>query len=216
MASMGKITLGIADDHDYIRNSFIKFIRSCYAHEIEVILEATNGSDLLTRLQFCKPEIILMDIQMPIMGGMEATLRVRDLYPTIKVIAFTQFDSESNIIEMNQLGVKSFLDKSVGMDEIIKAIRIVKDKGMYLPEAVEKIWGNYLVKLAKTRGNVKLDGKEREMLTMICQGMSSAEIGNAMHKSPRTVDEHRSNLCKKFGVANKEQLIALVSRDKII
>jgi two-component system, NarL family, response regulator DegU len=216
MACMGKITLGIADDHAHARKSFVKFIRSCYAQEIEVILEATNGSDLLTRLQFCQPEIILMDIQMPVMGGMEATLRVRDLYPTIKVIAFTQFDSENNIIEMNQLGVKSFLDKSVGLDEIIKAIRIVKDKGMYLPESVEKIWGNYLARLAKTRGDVKLDDNEREMLTMICQGMSSAEIGNAMHKSPRTIDEHRSNLCKKFGVANKEQLIALVSRNKIV
>jgi DNA-binding NarL/FixJ family response regulator len=213
---MGKITVGIADDHAYTRKSFVKSIRHFHSNEIEVILEANNGSDLLAQLQLGQPEIILMDIRMPIMDGMEATLRVRDLYPKIHVIVHTQFDLEQNIIEMNKLGVKSFIRKSQPLEETIKAIQIVKEGGHYFPEEVSKIWSRYLLSLKEVQGNVKIDDKERELLKFLCRGMSSTEIGDAMHKSPRTIEEHSANLRKKFGVTNKEQLIALVSRNKIV
>jgi two-component system, NarL family, response regulator DegU len=216
MSSMGKITVGIADDHAFTRKSFVKFVRLLHANEIDVVLEADNGRDLLTQLQSCQPEIILMDIRMPIMDGAEATLHVRDRYPKIHVIVRSGLDLEQNIIEMNKLGVKSFISKSEPVEEVIKAIQLVKQGGHYFPEEVEKIWSRYLLSLIEVQGNVKIDNKERELLKLICQGMSSREIGDAIHKSPRTIEEHSANLRKKFGVANKEQLIALVSRNKIV
>jgi two-component system, NarL family, response regulator DegU len=213
---MEKICIGIAEDHHSSRKNFIEALKTFFSKEIEVVLEAKDGSDLLEQLKLNQPQIILMDVSMPVMGGLEATLHARDLYPQIKIIVYTQFDSDDNIIEMNKLGVKSFLDKAQSLDEVIKAIRIVNDGGFYFPEAIAKVWNNYIVQLHKTQGDVKLDSKERELLKLICQGKSSTEIGKALNKSPRTIEEHCANLRKKFGVTNKEQLIALVSRNKIV
>ncbi len=213
---MVKISVVIADDHTFTRRNFVKVIQTYYNQEIEIMLEADNGIDLLAQLKFYQPEIVLMDIQMPKMDGMEATLHLRDLYPKIKVIVRTEFDLEYNIIEMNKLGVKSFIGKSQPVEEVIKAIRIVKEGGHYFPEEVTKIWSNYLINLREMQGGVKLDEKELVLLKLFCQGMSSKEISEKLHKSPRTIDEHRSNLCKKFGVANKEQLIAFVSKNNIV
>ncbi len=213
---MEKIQLGIAEDHYRYRKVFIKDLKTNYGNEIEVMLEAENGRDLLEQLKVYQPQIILMDIRMPVMDGMEAALLVRDLYPKIKVIVFTQFDFENNIIEMNQLGARSFIGKSQPREEMIKAIRIVHQGGSYMPEEIAKIWSDYLLLLRQRKGDVKIDDKERELLKMLCRGMSSTKIGEVVNKSPRTVEEHCANLRKKFNVANKEQLIALVSKNKIV
>lgn len=215
-SSRERITLGIADDHVHTRKNFVKVLRSHGANQLTVMVEADNGRDLLTQLKFYQPQIILMDIRMPVMDGIEATLHLRDLYPKIGVIVYTQFDTEHNIIEMNKLGVKSFIDKAQPLEEVIKAIQIVKQGGNYFPASVSAIWANYLRTLREIHKGISLDDREYELLKLLCQGLSSTQIATLMNKSPRTIEEHRTNLCKKFGVANKEQLIAFVSRNKII
>ncbi len=134
---MERIQLGIAEDNHRYRKNFINELILNHSDEILITLEAVNGSDLLQKLKFCQPQIILMDIDMPVMDGIEATLHVRDLYPEIKVVVFTQFDIENNIIEMNLLGTKSFLGKSQSTEEIISAIKIVNSGGIYYPKEVE-------------------------------------------------------------------------------
>jgi two-component system, NarL family, response regulator DegU len=213
---MEKIQIGFAEDHVIFRTSTIRALKAAYENEVDVVLQANNGKHLLEQLKFHQPSIILMDISMPLMDGIEATLHVRDLYPKIKIIIYTQFDTEDNIIELNKLGVCSFLDKAQDVDELMKAIRIVKDGGIYFPEPISKIWNDYLSSLREVQSGIMLDDRERSLLKLICEGLSSTEIGKKLNKSARTIEEHRANLCKKFDVSNKEQLIAHVIRKKII
>jgi len=214
--AMKTIQIGIVDDHAVFRKTLIEALSSLCGSDLEVVLEARDGIDLLNQLKDKRPQIILMDISMPNMGGIEATLRMRDLYPHIRVIVYTEFDLEDNIIEMHKLGVKSFLDKQQSIDEVVKAIQIVSEGGFYFPEPVAKVWESYINQLHRQQGDIKLDTKERELLKLICQGKSSTEIGKALNKSPRTIEEHSANLRKKFGVPNKEQLIVSALKNNFI
>ncbi|UXE67778.1 MAG: response regulator transcription factor [Chryseotalea sp. WA131a] len=213
---MNKIRIAIVDDKQMFRKSVVKVIEA--EHDFEIVLEAENGVQLLDLLLDSKPEVILMDIRMPKMDGIETSIRVQKLYPQIKIIAFSQYDYEANIIEMYARGVKSFIGKDARLDELFNAIRIVYNGGSYLTELASEIIQKHLIVSLLPKSTVKhsLSDFEMTILKGVCNGDSSVEIGKILNKSPRTIEDHRANLCKKFEVANKEQLIALVSRAKII
>lgn len=124
---MTKIKLAIADDSEKFRKAIIRLIH--FEHDLEVILEAENGVDLITQLETGSPDVILMDIRMPVMDGIVATDKIKQLYPHLKIIAYSQYDQEENIIKMNIHGVKSFIGKEDEPEELLKAIRIVHDGG---------------------------------------------------------------------------------------
>jgi len=125
------IKIAIADDHKIFRRSTLLLLAQY--ENIEVIAEANNGEELLIQLQSETPDIILMDIRMPRMNGFEATRMVREKYPRIKIIVFTTFDLEDNIVEMNKLGVKSFINKEK-CEDLGRVIKIVHEGGVYFPD----------------------------------------------------------------------------------
>ena len=149
-----------------------------------------------------------MDIRMPVMDGFESTKIIREKYPTIKIIAFTTFDLENNIIEMSKLGVKSFLNKD-RCEDLARVVRIVHEGGVYFPDNVAEILQKHLVKTTEPNESaaVHLSESEKTLLKAICKGWSSSQIASVLHKSPRTIDEYRENLYLKFGVDCKEELI---------
>ncbi|MCE2955944.1 MAG: response regulator [Bacteroidota bacterium] len=211
------IKLGIAEDHKHFRGAIKKLIHT--EKDIEVILEAENGRDLLEKLKNVQPDIVLMDIRMPVMNGIEASLMLSQLYPSIKIIAFSQYDQEDNIIEMNIHGVKSFIGKEDNHEELFKAIRIVFSGGVYMTDRSAKIVQKYLSMInnlehPKTK-LPEISESERRLIEHIVKGLSSNEIGQAIGKSHRTVEDMREKIYRKFDVANKEQLIALVSKHNL-
>ena len=175
---------------------------------IKVIAEANDGEELLSQLQLGLPDIILMDLRMPRMDGFEATKIVRGKYPGIKVIVFTTFDIESNIVELSRLGIKSFLSKE-SCEELARVIKIVYEGGVYFPDKVAEVLQKHLANSTSINQSspVQLTESEKILLMAICKGWSSAQIASVLHKSPRTVDEYRENLYSKFGVDCKEELI---------
>lgn len=208
---MSKIKLAIADDSEKVRKAIIRLIQ--LENDLEVILEAENGLHLLEQLRTTTPDVILMDIRMPVMNGIEATDYIKKLYPDQKIIAFSQYDQEENIIEMNIHGVKSFIGKGDDIEELFKAIRIVHDGGIYMTTRSAQIVQNYLKRAtAETKCPYELTEQESKLLKGICQGLSSTELAELIHKSPRTVEKYRLDLYKKFNVTNKEQLISKVSK----
>jgi DNA-binding NarL/FixJ family response regulator len=126
---MGKIKLAIADDSLQLQKALVTVFEA--EKDFELVLRANNGLDLLAKLKVvtCLPDIILMDIQMPEMSGIDATKHIHKHYPSIKIIAFSQFDNEPNVLKMYSLGVKSFIGKDDGMDTLFNAIKVVHGGG---------------------------------------------------------------------------------------
>lgn len=209
--NMSKITIAIADDNKQFKQAIKRLFRD--EEDFEIILEADNGIHLLEQLKREQPEIILMDIRMPGMDGIEASKKVKELYPKIKIVTFSQYDYESNIIQMYIIGVKSFIGKDDSPEELFKAIRTVHASGSYMTDLATEIIQRNLAYKAKESNNIHLlDEQERIFVKMIVEGLSSNQIALKINKSPRTVDKMREQLCNKFKVTHKEQLIALASK----
>lgn len=212
------IKLGIADDHKQFREAIKTLIHT--ERGIEVILEADNGLDLLEKLNNVTPDIVLMDIRMPLMDGIEASLMLRHKYPSIKIIAYSLYDQEENIIEMNIHGVKSFIGKEDDHEELFKAIRIVYSGGVYMTDRSAAIVQKYLSRNANEKhpqvSLPEINELERKLIKDIVKGLSSTEIAKAIGKSSRTVEDMREKIYRKFNVEKKEQLIALVSKYNLV
>jgi len=212
------IKLGIAEDSKQFREAIKRLIHT--EKDIEIILEAVNGCDLLEKLWRVEPDIILMDIRMPLMNGIEVSLILRKRYPSIKIIAFSQYDQEENIIEMNIHGVKSFIGKEDDHEELFKAIRIVYSGGVYMTDRAAGIVQKHLSRIGGAEhSKVNLPAiseSERKLIKDIVGGLSSSEIGKTIGKSHRTVEDMREKIYRKFNVDNKEQLIAIVSKANLV
>ncbi len=208
---MKKIKLAVTDDHEMFRKAISKLIDS--EIDMEVIIEAENGLNLLDQLKKNQPDVILMDIRMPIMNGLEATIKIKQLYPNLKIIAFSQYYYEENIIEMNIHGAKSFIGKTDKPDELFTAIRVVFNGGVYMTSQSAQIVQKYLTHKSSSKIQCSLlNDVEAKLVKGICDGLGSKELAELLYKSPRTIEKYRHELYRKFNVANKEQLIAKVSR----
>jgi two-component system response regulator NreC len=216
---MTKIKIAIADDHKDLKKALNVAFK--IENNFEIVLTAENGIDLLEQLKRVKTDIIIMDIRMPRMDGIEATDRVLELYPKIKVIAYSLYDYESNVIKMYSHGVRSFVGKEDGIDELFKAINIVADGGAYLTEmALEIIQRN----LPKNVSNdfdfsslLKLSQRELEILWHVSQLKSVKEIAEILFISLPTVNNHEANIRHKLNIhgANSLQRYSLSVKDML-
>ena len=209
---MTKIKIAIADDNKQFKKSVKALFKT--EQDIEIIIDADNGIHLLDQLKTEQPEIVLMDIRMPKMNGIEASKKVLELYPKIKIITYSQYDYESNIVQMYIVGVKSFIGKDDRPEELLKAIRTVYTSGTYITDMATEIIKRNLAYKAKESNNIHLlkSQQEKEFVKMISKGLSSREIASKINKSPRTVEDMRKRLYSKFNIDCKEQLIALASK----
>lgn len=211
---MSKIKVAVVEDHEKFRKTFINFLKS--ENDIEIIIEAENGSALLDMLKEKMPDVILLDIQMPIMDGFEVVKILQLQYPHIKIIVFTQFDNEANIINMLKLGINSFVSKNQA-ERVPTVIKIVYNGGSYYPDEIAAIiQSNLNTKPVTYDLPNALSDLEMTILHCICNGMSSTDIGSIINKSHRTVEKYRDDLYKKFNVTDKKQLIQLVSEHRLL
>lgn len=207
---MTKIKIAIADDHREFRKAIIRTIQ--LEKDFEVIIEAENGANLLGQLKIKTPDIVLMDIRMPIMNGVEATDEIKEHYPYLKVIAYSQYDLESNIIEMYAHGVKSFVGKEDEIEELFKAIRTVSNGGAYMTSRSAQIVQNYLKNASiKQECPHRLTELEKKIIKGMFNGLTSTELAQIVHKSHRTIEKYIAGIYKKISVSNKVQLIKIVT-----
>ena len=208
---MIKIKVGLAEDNARFRKAFLRLMK--LEPHLDFIIEAENGADLLLQLESTIPDIILLDIRMPLMDGFEAAKIIYKKYPQIKIVAFTQFDLEENIIEMSKIGVKSFIGKNQA-EKVPGILKIINNGGVYYPDEVAEILRKYLNRIPSfsSKCPVSLSELEITLLQSICKGFSSTQIGDLINKSPRTVEKYRNELYQKFKVNNQQQLIVEASR----
>lgn len=183
-----------------------------------VIGEASNGKDFIELLSLLKPDLVLMDIDMPQMNGMEATRKALEIMPDIKIIVLTMFGDEDYYYKMIDLGVKGFILKSTGINEIEKAIHdVMAGESYFSNELLRKIILNFSRrKEEKSTEHKDFTAREMEVLEHICQGYTTEEIGEKLNISPKTVKTHKSSLLEKTDCKNMPSLILFALKNKIV
>lgn len=212
-----KTRIIIVDDHHIFREG-LKYVLTTFS-DFEVVSEAENGNEFLKIIENIHADIVLMDIEMPEMNGIEATKIAVKKYPGIRIIALTSFTDDIYYYNMIKAGALGFLYKKSGPDELEKAIyNVVKGANYFSQELLRKIIFNVSntgVNSLLTQ-NIKISNREKEVLLLICQGYSNKEIGEKLFISPKTVDKHRCSLISKTGTKNTANLVMFTIKNKLI
>ena len=206
----------IVDDHLIFRQGLKSIIT--LENIANVIGEASNGLELLKLLSDLKPDLVLMDIDMPHMNGLDATEKAMEIMPELKIIAFSMFSDEEYYYKMIDRGVKGFILKTSGIKELENAIQNVMSGDSYFSnELLRKIINNF----GHSTNNKpvlqdNLTEREIEILQQICLGLSTDEIAEKLFISPKTVKSHKSNLLEKTVCKNTPALILFAIKNKIV
>ncbi len=197
----------IADDHTVFRQGLRLVLGDDPALQLQS--EAANGHELLERLRFEQPDIILLDLKMPGMDGIEATKIIREKYPEVKILILTMHDDEQLILHMLEAGANGYLVKNSDADEIKLALRACAENGYYFSDRVSTVMLKKVMgKGAKpTFARPILNDREMEVLTLLCDGLTASEIGKQIFLSPRTIEGIKANLLEKTGARNTAGLI---------
>ncbi len=207
---MSKARIFLVDDHRLFRNG-LKFIIN-ERNDMEVVGEASNGKEFLELIDFIKPDVVLMDIGMPVMNGIETTKSVLKKYPDLKIIVLSMYGETEYYNTMIELGIKGFLLKDMDTQELFQAILKVLAGGTYFSQEL-------LLSIIKNKTpDVKplLTRREKDILNLICKGLSNQQIAEQLCISHRTVERHRASLLAKTGSKNSISLVVYAIKNKII
>jgi len=215
---MSKIKIAIADDYKIFRDGLKVGLSA--DENLDVIMEADNGEDLLKELEKKSPDVILMDLKMPIMDGMEATKVIRKKFPSVKVLVVTMYEDDKFIIHLMENGANGYLLKNAEPEEIRKSIYAVYENGYYFNDLVNKALLKKLVLKNNLKPsfnqNIDLTEREQEVLKLICEEKTAAEIGKEIFLSPRSVEGIRQRLIDKVGVRNTAGLVMFAVKNGIV
>ncbi len=215
---MAKIRVLVTDDHAIVRDG----IRALLAltEDIEAVGEATNGREALEIAAKLRPNVVLMDLVMPLMDGLEATRRINKEFPEIKVIVLTQYDDSEHVFPVIEAGASGFVSKAAASSELTSAIRCVYRGDSFLSPSVARLMVEDYRQIARADRNKdafeQLTDRERETLKMLAEGWSVHEIARILAISPKTVERHKTNLMGKLHIHNRLDLFKYALRKGII
>ncbi len=210
----GKIQVMIADDHTILREGLKALLR--LSNDIEVVGSVSTGKEVLEEIPKISPDIILMDIAMPVMDGIETTQHINKSHPGIKVIILSQHENREYVVSAIKAGASGYIIKKAVSAEIISGIEAVYKGGYFFHPAVARtVIEDYLVRL--TGGQSKQDSdrlseREKEVLKLIAEGLSSNEIAQKLFISVKTVLGHRTNIMEKLDIHNRTELVKYAIR----
>ncbi len=215
---MQLIKVAIADDHKIFRKGVILSLRP-YTN-IKFVQEAENGDDLLQGIALSEPDVVLMDLRMPVKDGMETTRILSKQYPQIYVIVLSMFEDERFVYHMMDNGAHGYLLKNAEPQEIRKAVMEVMEKGYYLNSFVNRI----LLKRSHARvksvpnvnAEITLNEKEKDVLKFICMEFTAQEIAQKMDISPRTVEAIKDRMMERFGSKNTAGLVFFAVKNNLV
>lgn len=211
---MGNTTVIIVDDHQLFREGLKVLLKNL--SYIGEVLEAANGQEFLTLLDSVKPDVVFMDVSMPIMGGIEATRKAIQQYPDIQIIGLSMYTEEAYYYNMIDAGAKGFLLKNSSIQEVDNAIRHVLNGKSYFSQDILTLLIKNVNRKKNLPVNSDLSEREQAVLFQICKGLSNLEIADLMHISKRTVDKHRENILLKTGSKNTVGLVFYAIKNGIV
>lgn len=207
---MDKISIIIVDDHKILRDG-LKLILTEMGN-INILGEASNGEEFISLLATHKPDIVIMDINMPVMNGIEASKKALSIYPDIRILVLSMYGDEQYYNTMMEVGVKGFILKESDFNELERAINALATNNHYFSQQL-------LLNIIKNKDNntgVKLTPRESQVLSLICQGFSNNEIADKLFLSVRTVEKHRAELLSRTGSPNSVALVMYAIRNGLV
>jgi DNA-binding NarL/FixJ family response regulator len=203
------IRIVLADDHELFRDGFKVMLRK--QTEIQLIGEASNGKELFDVVKELQPDIVITDIKMPVMNGIEATRRITETFPDIGIIAFSMFDEESLVVEMLEAGARGYLLKNAHKPDILEAIRMVNARHtFYCPETsarLAKLIANSKFDPFKKQKPISFTEKELAVICLICEEKTNKEIADELHLSIRTIEGYRDRIQEKMHAKNAAGIV---------
>ena len=200
-----RITVFIADDHGIVREGLVQLLGA--QPDIEIVGTAANGRQALAQVLQLKPQVVILDISMPELDGIEAARQIRDQMPEAAVVILSMHSSAQHVFHALEAGARGYLLKESVGREIVDAVRMVQSGRRYLSAKVAEIMADGLSNRSGVSPLESLSKREREILKLVADGLSSAEIGKMLHLSPKTVDSYRSRLMQKLHLADLAALI---------
>ncbi|MFD0676518.1 MULTISPECIES: response regulator [unclassified Paenibacillus] len=201
------IKLLLADDHAIVRKGLQVFLGTL--PDLELVGEAVNGQDMLDKVGDLSPDIVLIDLNMPVLNGIEATKRLKITHPNVKVIVLTSFSDQDHVLPAIRAGAKGYLLKDIDPEELVRAIRRVYEGHVELhSEAAGQLMNHVAAPElldASSRSPFMLTPREQEVLRHIASGMSNKEISEALHITEKTVKTHVSHVLDKLGMTDRTQ-----------
>jgi len=215
---MQKIRVLVVDDHTIMRDGICALL--ALVGDIELAGEAANGIEALEKVRQLNPDVVLMDIAMPIMDGLEATRRIHKEFPNTKVLVLTQYDEKDYVLSIIEAGAQGFISKTAASSELASGIRAVHRGNSFLcPSAAKFLVENYQqgASMMKNHDPYKqLTNREREIFKLLAEGYTTQEIADMLVISPKTVEGHKTNLMAKLDIHNRIDLVKYALRKGIV
>jgi DNA-binding NarL/FixJ family response regulator len=209
------IRLLIVDDHHVVRRGLVFFLQT--QDDIEIVGEASNGIEAIELASKLNPDIILMDLVMPQMNGIEATKRIKRLFPEMKILMLTSFSDQDHVIPALEAGATGYQLKDIEPDQLVRSIRnIVKGEHELHPKATSYLVENLSNNKQKTNSIFDLTKREMEVLKEIAKGKSNKEIAATLFITEKTVKTHVSNLLSKLGLQDRTQAALYAVKHQLI
>jgi DNA-binding NarL/FixJ family response regulator len=211
------INVIIADDHTIVRDGLRSLLEA--NPEIKVIGDAANGREVMDQVRELKPDVVIMDISMPELDGINATRQILEAYPTIRVIILSMLGTADHVFHALQAGARGYLLKESAGREVMEAVQSVYAGGMYFSRPItHTMVDDYMQARAETLPDSleSLSLRESEILCLVLEGKTSAEIGKSIHLSPKTVESYRSRMMQKLGISDLPELIKFAIKHGLI
>ncbi|WP_281614705.1 response regulator transcription factor [Flammeovirga sp. SubArs3] len=217
---MSQISVVLTDDHVVVRNGIKLLLEN--SHEIDVIGEGANGQEALNLCKKLQPDVLVIDIRMPVMNGIEATSKVKEYSPNTQVLILSMHDDAEYILDAAEKGASGYLLKDSNSDEFLKAIKTVHQGKKYFSGDISKVLVEGYLNIKNNPASTTtsdteqektfdLTKREKEILKYVAAGKSSKDIAATLNKSVRTIETHRFNIMKKMEVKSAVELIAKIN-----
>ena len=218
MASLPEIRIVIADDHEMFRDGFKLMLTK--QKDIQFVGEAENGRELVKLVEEKKPDVVVTDIKMPIMDGIEAARKILELYPETGVIGLSMFNEDDLIVDMLEAGAKGYLLKNANKDQIGEAIRTVYNGDPYYCKTTSRKLTEMIAKSRynpyKKKEKLEFTEREKEVIELVCREMSNKEIAEKLFLSIRTVEGLRLKIAEKMNVKNPVGMVVYALKHGLV
>jgi two-component system response regulator NreC len=211
-----RVRVLVADDHTILREGLVGILRGDPA--IEVVGEATDGAETVEKAAKLRPDVLVLDISMPRLNGLEAARRIRESQPSVRILILTMYDDEEYVLKLVRAGVSGYLLKESAASELLAGIHAVREgKSFFGPHAQKALAESCQRELAVPDDPYgSLTNREREVFQLVAEGKTNAQIAELLFISPKTVDNHRTRVMEKLGLHSSSELVRFAARRKLV